>query len=139
MVQSKLKGFTIIELLVVLAIAALLLSFTFALFSNARSKSRDATREAHMKTLQNALTLYATNNKTYPTTSGQGIDLTGADSVSTALKNSGAIASIPLDPLNASPYIYHYVSVDGITYTITYYLETSSVPGKNAGQQQVSQ
>ena len=136
------KGFTIIELLVVVAIIALLASAVIALFSSARARSRDAKREADIKTLQNALALYSTNTRIYPNpTPGAGICLTGSEAISTALINAGAISAIPLDPQQScgsgglpdatNPH-YHYTSTDGSTYTITYYLETDSIPGKSA-------
>lgn len=131
----KRGGFTIIELLVVLAIISILTSLGFTLFSTARAKSRDAKREKDVKVLQDALTIYVTNAKTYPTTDSNGVYLDGGEAVSAALISSGAIAAMPRDPQNVNNFRYHYVSVDGFTYTVTYYLETNTIPGKSAGQQ----
>lgn len=130
------SGFTIIELLVVIAIMALLTAVAFALFSNARAKSRDSKREVDAKSLQDILALYVTNTRVYPITDASGVYLDGTDAVSIALVAAGAAPSIPRDPLNTGSYRYHYLSIDGTTYTITYYLETNTVPGKSAGQQQ---
>lgn len=127
------KGFTIIELLVVLAIAAMLLAGVMVLFQGARAKARDATREQDSKTLQNALTLYVTNLHAYPIYDGY---LTGSDVVSVALKNSDSIPQMPRDPLNQGNYRYYYTSADGSTYTLKYYLETDTIPGKSAGLNQ---
>lgn len=142
---SRIRGFTIIELLVVLAIIALIASVVVAMFSSARAKSRDATREENMKSLENALALYATNTRTFPhPTPAGGVCLgatDGSDTVSQQLVSSGAIGAIPRDPMQncaTTNQQYHYTSTDGSTYTITYYLETSSIPGKSAGRQTVS-
>lgn len=128
-------GFTIIELLVVLAIISLMSALGFALFSEARAKSRDAKREQSIKTLQSALSIYVANASTYPTTVAEGVYLTGSDAVSTALTGAGAIQAIPIDPQNVGDFRFKYASTDGFTYTLTYYLETNSISGKSAGVQ----
>lgn len=129
------RGFTIVELLVVIAIIALLVSLTFALLQSTRAKSRDAERESEIKSLQNALTLHIVNNKIFPVYNGT---ITGNDAVSIQLLNSGALSSVPTDPLNTGDYVYKYNSIDGSTYIITYFLETNNISGKSAGQQTVS-
>ena len=126
------NGFTIVEMLVVIAIAAMLLSGVLVLFQSSRAKSRDATREQHMKTLQNALALHANSRGRYPIAATE-IVLTGADSVSTELKNVEAIAQMPLDPLNQGNYQYRYTSADGSVYLLRYDLETNTIQGKSAG------
>jgi len=128
------KGFTIVELLVVIAIIALLASLTFAMLQSTRAKSRDAERESEVKSLQNALAIHVVNDKVYPVFTGA---ITGIDTLSTQLLNSGAFSSIPKDPLNTGNYVYQYSSSDGSTYAITYFLETNNIPGKPAGQQTV--
>lgn len=132
----KPKGFTIVELLVVVAIIAILVSTAFALLTSARARSRDVLREEHIKTLQNALALYATNAGAYPATDVSGTYLTASDPVSAALVAAGAIPVVPPDPLNTGSHRYHYRSADGAAYTLTYHLETGSIPGKAAGEQQ---
>ena len=126
------KGFTIVELLVVIAIIALLASLTFAMLQSTRAKSRDAERESEVKSLQNALAIHVVNDKVYPVFTGA---ITGIDTLSTQLLNSGAFSSIPKDPLNTGNYVYQYSSSDGSTYAITYFIETNNIPGKPAGQQ----
>lgn len=129
-----LAGFTIIELLVVVSIIALLLSAVGYFFTQARQKSRDVVREQHMKTLQNALAIYATARRVYPVYDGP---LTGGDIVSTSLQSADALSQTPFDPLNSGNYRYVYTSVNGGTYTIRYYLETNSIPGKSPGLNQI--
>ena len=60
----------------------------------------------------------------------------GSDAVSVALASAGAIQSIPTDPANSGNFRYRYTAIDGSTYTLTYELETSAIPGKSAGQHQ---
>ncbi|MDO8500177.1 MAG: type II secretion system protein [bacterium] len=129
------KGFTLIEMLVVIAIAGVLLAGVLVLFQGARTKGRDATREENIKTIQNALSLYVTNRGIYPVYDGY---LTGSDSVSTLLKNDDALPAMPLDPLDSGSFRYQYISVNGATYLIKYYLETNTIVGKSAGLNQAS-
>lgn len=60
------KGFTLIELMVVISIIGLLSSITLASLSGARSKGRDARLIAEIKQLQNAMELYYFDNDRYP-------------------------------------------------------------------------
>lgn len=137
-ISGRRGGFTIIELLVVVAIIGLLTALGFALFSEARTKSRDAKREKDVKTLQDALSIYVTNASTYPVTDTNGVYLTGSDAVSSTLLSAGALQATPLDPQNVGNFRYKYTSTDSFTYTLTYYLETNSIPGKSAGQHTAS-
>lgn len=132
---KPLWGFTVVELLVVIAIIAVLFAAGTLLYSSTKTKSRDTTREQHIKTLQSSLQLYVANHQAYPVYSGP---ITGQDEVSVALKDDSALADVPLDPLNRAEYRYVYDSASGESYTITYYLESSSIPGKPAGQNVVS-
>lgn len=125
-------GFTIIEMLVVIAIMTMLGSLIFTQIAGARARQRDTKREQDIKTLQNALAIYVINNKIYPVASGA---LTGTDAASVALINQETIQQIPKDPFNIGTYRYVYDSADGSTYTLTYYLETDTISGKSSGQQ----
>jgi len=126
------KGFTIIELLVVIAIFTFLVSLIFVQFQMTKTRARDAEREKEIKTIQNALAIYVTSTRSYPIYSGA---ITGSDPVSVALLTTGSIEQIPFDPLNTGNFVYRYDSADGTTYTLTYWLETNSIPGKSAGRQ----
>ena len=60
------KGFTLIELLVVIAIIGVLASIVMVSLSGAKAKSRDARRQADIKSIQLALSLYYSENGMYP-------------------------------------------------------------------------
>ncbi|MBI5787114.1 MAG: type II secretion system protein [Candidatus Niyogibacteria bacterium] len=143
--SEKNKGFTIIELLVVLAIATFLLSIVFVSVREARAKGRDARREEDMKQLQNALNIYHVNSRSFPTCS-LGV-ITGInDCLSQALRSDDTVGSVSTDPLgggtgtclDAASHVYCYESADGSAYTMHYSLETDSIPGKSSGWQQVN-
>lgn len=134
---NRLDGFSLIELLVVIAIIGLLGSLIFIQLGKSRARGRDAQREQNMKTLQNALAIYTNTTAKYPPSNAGSLPygpaaLTGADPVSLDLINSEALPSIPADPINTGNYVYKYSSTDGMSYTIEYYLETDTIPGKPA-------
>lgn len=64
------RGFTIVELLVVVAVIAILASVTLALFTNAQMNSRDSARKNNVKTLGTLLDRYYDRNGFYPTGCG---------------------------------------------------------------------
>ena len=60
-------GFTLIELMVVIAIIGILSTILYASFDVAKSQSRDKVRMASLKELQLAIELYKAQNGVYPT------------------------------------------------------------------------
>lgn len=132
--NGKKSGFTIVELLVVVAIISLLVAVIAATWSGLKAKSRDTKRVTDIKAIQDALGLYNTTTQHFPVSAGA-LVLTGSDAVSLELISSGSIPAVPADPLNATPYQYTYQSdASGSTYAVTYYLETNSISGKSAGE-----
>ncbi|MFH1461153.1 MAG: prepilin-type N-terminal cleavage/methylation domain-containing protein [Patescibacteria group bacterium] len=137
--DKKSAGFTLLELLVVVAVIGLLSTIVLFAVENIRAKSRDSRRVADIKTLQEAFSLYYNNNYLYPDSGGDNIEITKSDSISAALINDGVIMAMPIDPLNRErdgvTYKYYYQSLDSRKdYQITYYLETNSIQGKSKGE-----
>jgi prepilin-type N-terminal cleavage/methylation domain-containing protein len=60
------KGFTLVELLVVIAVISVLAAIVLASLSNARAKSRDAIRLSDVRQIQTALELYKLDHGQYP-------------------------------------------------------------------------
>lgn len=65
--MRKEKGFTLIELMVVVGIIGLLSSVILVAVASGRSRARDGRRKADLKQLQGALELSFNANNTYPT------------------------------------------------------------------------
>jgi prepilin-type N-terminal cleavage/methylation domain-containing protein len=84
------KGFTLVELLVVISIVALLSSVVVASTNNARQKSRDARRISDIKQIRIALELYYDVNGQYPAAIG--------GPSGSVLVSGGYLPAIPTDP-----------------------------------------
>ncbi len=123
----KNKGFTLIELVVVIAIIATLTALATFNFSQARARARDVQRKSELKQIQNALELYKNDQfpQTYPT------DVQYAANI---LVSGGYMAKLPVDPKekvqDGSWYDYRYTYVTGLTYTLKSCLENTSDPDK---------
>jgi prepilin-type N-terminal cleavage/methylation domain-containing protein len=133
------KGFTLIEILVVIGIIGIVAAIAIVSLGHLKAKSRDTQRISDVRSIIQALSLYETNHNVYPVYDGY---LTGSDVVSNALVSDGLISAVPKDPVNDTrggvTYRYHYSSADGSDYVITYYLETDSIQGKSAGENTIS-
>ncbi|MEK7636506.1 MAG: type II secretion system protein [Patescibacteria group bacterium] len=115
------KGFTIGELIVVLAIAAMILSFIFINFREARISSRNTKRVQNISGIQNALALFHVSNSYYPGTVG-----TNGSAV-TLLNELVLLGYIPIienDPLGAVWGEYYYCPGDNSGGTQAYVVRT---------------
>jgi len=66
--KRKFGGFTLLELLVVIGIIALLVSFATVSYNAAQIRTRDSRRRADLNSAKDALEqYYAANNSVYPT------------------------------------------------------------------------
>lgn len=116
------KGFTLVELLVVISIIGMLMALTIFGLQGARESSRDATRKADLELIRSGLELYKSDCNQYPASLSS--PLTGDDSTSTCLSTNTYIQSVPTDP-NAPTRTYNYYS-DGTIYEICASLEQGS-------------
>jgi prepilin-type N-terminal cleavage/methylation domain-containing protein len=112
------KGFTLIELMVVVAIISLLSGVVLASLDIARSKARDGVRYSDMKQIKNAIELYYSNNGVYPTCNGE--DLCDGyptfEPINTLQVVPTYIPKISDDPTNGigkGGYIYTYAYARG--------------------------
>ncbi len=127
---KKKKGFTVIELMVVVSIISLLSAITFASFSQAQKRGRIAKRISDLKQMQVALEYYYAVNKSYPDTAylwksqcgGIYTWNTGVNTANDVIPGLAPnyIASIPSDPkmdVTAPHSCYIYMS-NGTDYFI---------------------
>ncbi len=105
--SNKHFGFTLIEMLVVIAVIGILISISVVAFSAARMRSRDARRVAYVKQINEALELYYLHNGIYPTliTAGQ-------------VLSTGSTAYLNPVPSNPTPWTDGVCSNQNFTYTV---------------------
>jgi type II secretion system protein G len=139
------SGFTLIELIIVMAIMGLLIGVTASSFQTSRIKGKDAKRKSDLKQIGNALEGYLSDHGRYPTASANKIVACGGSGTSTCdwgsafTDENGTVymAQIPADPLNPTRAYQYLVSSDGKSYQLYAALENTqdsqigSYPGKN--------
>ena len=120
----KNKGFTLIEILVVVAIIGVLSSVVLVGLNGARKQGRDARRIADLRQIQTGLELYFQSNGKYPATPANW------QALETALVGAGiGVTNVPNDPLDSGGWNYAYCANAGQTqYTIAAYLEDLKNP-----------
>lgn len=111
------RGFTLIEMMIVVAIIAILVGLLVPNFIRARAQAQTAACEANLKEIATAVELYQTDHDAYPTVSGQAIDGSSSDPLTAYLKQ------VPVDPV-AGPGKYYTLTTTGATtgsadYTLT--------------------
>lgn len=113
--MKRKKGFTLVEILVVISIIAVLISIALVSYTTVNKQSRDARRKSDLEQLRSALEIYKSDNGSYP-----GVDSGSfgqASDLSTYIV-PGYIAAVPSDPKSSQNY---------------WYTATSLVSGKNYG------
>jgi prepilin-type N-terminal cleavage/methylation domain-containing protein len=93
--SSFMHGFSLAELLVVLAVIGMITAVGFGSITLARTKARDNRRVADMKEIQLGLALYFDVNRSYP-------------AALTILDDSGQkfLPTVPVDPKTGAQYEY---------------------------------
>lgn len=104
---DKRKGFTIVELLIVIVVIAILAAITIVAYNGVQARARDAQRKEDIATIAKAFELYYAQNGTYPVTSGStsinGSWTTTADASWSNLENilvPQYISKLPRDPIS---------------------------------------
>lgn len=117
------KGFTMIELLIVMAIIAALATIFISTFPNSQKKARDAQRRSDLKQYQTALELYANKSTTGSYPPGSGVN-------PQTLCSTLGLPACPPDPKSGSACTggtcgYRYTrGTDTVSYSLSALLES---------------
>lgn len=101
---QKQKGFTIIELIIVIVVIGILASIVYVSFTTVQKRSRDAQRDRDVMDIQRALDKYYAANGAYPSIAadGAGVNASGLSSILVPTY----MAQFPTPPSSAT---YQYV------------------------------
>jgi len=130
------KGFTLVELLVVVSITGILIGLSVLGLQNARQSSRDAKRKADLGTIRSGLEMYKADCDKYYVGASLPSPLKGSSTTGSCLTANTYISIIPADPVSPGR-SYGYSSVaPGTAYILCAALEQSTavVPAGCAGK-----
>lgn len=118
------RGFTIVELLIVIVVIAILASISVVAYNGIQQRSRDSIRKSDINAIAKALELHYIDKSSYTQPESLCVDTSiGKDSCDNVIVNSGDWASdsdlrdlvtggyvqkLPKDPTNDSTYYYSY-------------------------------
>jgi type IV pilus assembly protein PilA len=110
--DNQKKGFTLLEILIVIAIIGILISIGVASYSSAQKKSRDSRRRGDLKAVQSAIEQYYSDSPTasYP-------------AAGCAIPATYLPLGLPVDPKDVAPYQYSFTCATS-TYCICAQLES---------------
>ena len=127
MVQKQ-KAFTLIELLIVIAIIGILASIVLVSLNGSRIKARDTQRKSDINSIHKALETYFTYYGSYPAETwcdssigscntvcpcaGSDWNYTTATFIGLKLRNEGFFTNLPKDPINNTSYFYDYEPIN---------------------------
>lgn len=123
------KGFTLVELLVVITIIGILANIGLATFTSAQIKSRDAKRKAHLKQLADAFEAYYNDHAGYPADDGAGnLDgFTWGTSQFSDANGTVYMVELPQDPTLGLTY-YYDAAGSGLSFQLYAHLENDNDP-----------
>ena len=121
------KGFSLIELLVVISIIALLATISIVSVNSLRTKSRDTRRLADIKQLQAALQMYYMDHHAYPVGEIATNTILSDNGFSTSASGNIYLSSVPTNPAPANEGLctgnpaYNYDQInDGASYSLSF-------------------
>jgi len=113
------KGFTLVELLIVIAILGVLVTIGLGSFRSSQARGRDAERKSDLKQIASSLELYFSDYEAYPDSIPWGAEFTDGKTV--------YFKVVPKDPISDYSYFYRVDSTNQ-KFQIFAYLENTQDP-----------
>lgn len=132
---TRSRGFTLVELLVVIALAGIIATIGLTQLGGARAKAHDAQRKSDLDQISRALLLYHDDTGTYPDNrndNGPGSYECGNPSIAGGVFLSALdqdyLTRVPLDPVAsaAQPCSYRYKKMSDTAYQLVANLESKT-------------
>ena len=142
------KGFTLVELMVVMVILGILAALGLGSFRSSQMKGRDNQRKGELRSVAAAFELYYNDYGTYPNDNGSG-KITACGSGGTTVCDWGNefkdkndtlyMVELPIDPLVGYTYYYDVLGTNNTSFQLYARLENTEDPGvsKSGGNPQV--
>jgi len=111
------KGFTLVELLIVISILGVLTTIGLVSFASAQMRGRDSQRKSDLKQISTSLELYFSDHQAYPTSTSGKINACPSTTATSCNWGSGEFTdgattyfrTLPRDPTNSNSYYYRIV------------------------------
>ena len=129
------KGFTVVELLVVIVVIGILSAISIVSYNGIQARSRDSTRDSHITQLKIALEKYHAEKSKYPGVCSVDNFDCAISSLATELKPY--LTDIPHDPryivdsTNDYRYVRSSIATDGYAIKIVYESKSTCKTGQN--------
>lgn len=128
---AKQRGFTIVELLIVIVVIGVLASITIVAYNGIQKRGRDAQRATDISNILKSLEAYKAINGVYPlatSTSGSGSYELSTETSGTFMEYlvPAYFGKTPVDPINDGTRYYRYYRYDANT------MATYGCPGRGA-------
>jgi general secretion pathway protein G len=122
---SDRRGFTIVEILVVIVVVGILAAITIVAYNGIQDRAKYAREQSDMTSLNKLINLYYIDNGSYPSTGGSWSGGNQAFIPGIVPKYAGALPQMPPDADSSNSYLY---ASDGTNYKLIRYSGSAGLP-----------